>query len=86
MLEIQDDIATDNRGLQYRARGWIGIYFDLNRQDLIAMGYHPGPQFKEILTAVEDAQLEGDIATTEDAKSLVQSRWPIDELNTDSTD
>ncbi len=28
-------------------------------EDLIAAGYSPGPQFKEILSAVEDGQLEG---------------------------
>src|SRR5205807_973378 len=31
--------------------------------DLIAAGYPPGPRFKEILAAVEDAQLEGAIAS-----------------------
>jgi poly(A) polymerase len=49
----------------------------LTGQDLIALGYKPGPRFKVILTAVEDAQLEGDITTTKEAKALVQSRWPI---------
>jgi hypothetical protein len=28
-----------------------------------AAGYKPGPMFKELLTAVEDAQLDGKIAT-----------------------
>ncbi|HEY6251036.1 MAG TPA: CCA tRNA nucleotidyltransferase [Candidatus Angelobacter sp.] len=41
--------------------------------DLIQAGYKPGPQFKELLTAVEDAQLEGSIATKEEALSLVES-------------
>jgi len=40
--------------------------------DLIAAGYKPGPQFKEWLTAVEDAQLEGAIQTKEEALSLVE--------------
>jgi poly(A) polymerase len=42
--------------------------------DLIAAGYSPGPQFKELLTAVEDAQLEGTISTKEEAMEFVQSR------------
>ncbi|HMC30551.1 MAG TPA: CCA tRNA nucleotidyltransferase [Candidatus Angelobacter sp.] len=42
--------------------------------DLIAAGYKPGPMFKELLTAVEDAQLEGSISTREEAMELVQ-RW-----------
>lgn len=41
--------------------------------DLIQAGYKPGPQFKEMLTAVEDAQLDGSISTKEEALSLVES-------------
>lgn len=43
----------------------------LNGDDLIKAGYKPGPQFKRLLIAVEDAQLEGAIATKEEALSLV---------------
>jgi poly(A) polymerase len=39
--------------------------------DLIAAGYKPGPQFKDFLTAVEDAQLEGVISTKEEALAFV---------------
>jgi poly(A) polymerase len=39
--------------------------------DLIAAGYKPGRHFKELLTAVEDAQLEGSIRTREEAMKLV---------------
>ena len=42
--------------------------------DLIAAGYQPGPQFKELLTAVEDAQLDGSISTKEEAMELVRER------------
>jgi poly(A) polymerase len=41
--------------------------------DLIAAGYQPGPMFKELLTAVEDAQLEGSIRTKEEALGLAKS-------------
>jgi poly(A) polymerase len=41
--------------------------------DLIAAGYKPGPMFKDLLTAVEDAQLEGSITSKEEALSLVKS-------------
>lgn len=41
--------------------------------DLIARGYEPGPAFKDALTAVEDAQLEGKIATREEALELAES-------------
>jgi poly(A) polymerase len=41
--------------------------------DLIEAGFTPGPVFKELLTAVEDAQLEGVIATKEQALELVRA-------------
>jgi putative nucleotidyltransferase with HDIG domain len=47
----------------------------LTGHELIAAGYTPGPRFKEILTAVEDAQLEGTIATPDDAMQLVRERF-----------
>lgn len=40
--------------------------------DLIALGLQPGPRFKEILTAVEDAQLEGRIDSREEALHFVR--------------
>jgi poly(A) polymerase len=45
--------------------------------DLIAQGYRPGPIFKEILGAVEDAQLEGRVHTSAEALSLVVERFPL---------
>jgi poly(A) polymerase len=45
----------------------------LTGHDLIAAGYQPGPQFKELLTVVEDAQLDGSIHTKEEALGLVKS-------------
>jgi putative nucleotidyltransferase with HDIG domain len=40
--------------------------------DLIAMGYKPGPLFRQVLEAVQDAQLDGEIATREEALALAQ--------------
>lgn len=42
--------------------------------DLIEMGLEPGPLFKEILGAVEDAQLEGTISSRDDALGLARAR------------
>jgi poly(A) polymerase len=44
--------------------------------DLIADGRIPGPKFREILTAVEDAQLEGRLSSREDALAFVQREFP----------
>jgi poly(A) polymerase len=49
----------------------------LRGDDLIARGYTPGPIFKEILQAVEDAQLEGRVHTSTQALSLVVERFPL---------
>lgn len=47
----------------------------LTGNDLIGMGYVPGPIFREILRGVEDAQLSGEVANTEEARALVLKRW-----------
>lgn len=47
----------------------------LTGDDLIAMGFKPGPVFSEILKAVEDAQLEGEITAAEQAREMVLARW-----------
>ncbi len=49
----------------------------LTGRDLIAAGYAPGPQFKPMLAAVEDAQLEGAIATPDEAMTLVRKRFGV---------
>jgi poly(A) polymerase len=45
-------------------------------RELIAAGYAPGAQFKQMLRAVEDAQLEGAIGTPDEAMRLVRERFP----------
>ena len=49
----------------------------LTGEDLIEMGYKPGPQFREILSAAEDAQLEGTLSTRDQALSFVQREFPL---------
>lgn len=44
--------------------------------DLIAAGYEPGPRFKEILEAIEDAQLEGRLQSREQALEFVGREFP----------
>jgi len=43
----------------------------LTGNDLIQLGYQPGPEFKSILDSVRDAQLNGEIATEIEAKALI---------------
>lgn len=44
--------------------------------DLIDAGHVPGPEFKKILSAVEDAQLEGRLASREAALEFVRREFP----------
>ena len=46
-------------------------------RELIAAGYRPGAGFREMLRAVEDAQLEGAITTPAEALALVRDRFPL---------
>jgi poly(A) polymerase len=44
-------------------------------RDLIGMGLNPGPIFQDILKRVEEAQLNGEIATPEEARQWVEERY-----------
>jgi poly(A) polymerase len=46
--------------------------------DLIATGYSPGPQFKEILSAIEDAQLDGRLQSKPEAMEFVRREFPLE--------
>ncbi len=52
----------------------------LSGDDLIELGHRPGPAFRDILSAVEEAQLEGTVDTREQALELVRSRFPVPAL------
>jgi poly(A) polymerase len=45
--------------------------------DLIAAGHIPGPKFREILSAVEDAQLEGRLPSRDAALEFVRREFPV---------
>jgi poly(A) polymerase len=49
----------------------------VNGDDLIAQGYAPGPKFREILEAVEDAQLEGRLHSHDAALEYVKREFPL---------
>jgi len=55
----------------------------LSGDDLIRLGLPPGPKFKEILEYVEDAQLEGQVQSHDEAVALVRRVFPA-ELRSDT--
>jgi poly(A) polymerase len=79
------DVLASNRNLQYWqfvSDRWRSMPEEAVRprplitgRELIAAGYVPGAQFKEMLHAAEDAQLEGSIQTAEEALHLVRERF-----------
>jgi poly(A) polymerase len=44
-------------------------------EDVLRLGYKPGPLVGEILAAVEEAQLNGELASKEEAISFVHSKF-----------
>jgi poly(A) polymerase len=49
----------------------------LTGDDLNEMGYIPGPQYQQIMGALEDAQLEGLLTSKEQAVAYVRSHYPL---------
>ena len=50
----------------------------LKGEDLIAEGFAPGPRYKEMLAAIEDAQLEGKIADRQEALRYLRENFKPD--------
>jgi tRNA nucleotidyltransferase/poly(A) polymerase len=46
-------------------------------KELIALGYQPGPQFKEVLEHVQTRQLEGTLNSADEALIWVQEQFPL---------
>ena len=57
----------------------------LTGDDLQAMGFRPGPVFSKILRALEDAQLEGELATREEAEKYVLNKFRVKEQKAGTT-
>ncbi len=49
----------------------------LTGRELIVEGYRPGAEFKAMLHAVEEAQLEGSIHSYEEAMALIRAQFPL---------
>jgi poly(A) polymerase len=48
----------------------------LDGNGLAALGFSPGPLFSEMLTALEDEQLEGRVRTRQEAEAFVLKKYP----------
>lgn len=70
-------IAIDTKGLSLcqERLNWPSSQLNppllIRGEDLIRLGFKPGPQFKSILQEVRDKQLEGELRTVEQAQEFV---------------
>jgi tRNA nucleotidyltransferase (CCA-adding enzyme) len=72
-LAAEDSWVQDN--LERYTRRWRHVEPILNGDDLRAMGFQPGPIFREILGALRAARLDGAVSTREDEVALIQARF-----------
>jgi poly(A) polymerase len=73
-LTLYDFTRTKMAGLQPEAIRPAPL---ITGEDLIAAGYSPSPKFKEILSAVEDGQLEGNWDSKDAAMKFVSEQFPV---------
>jgi poly(A) polymerase len=48
-------------------------------KDLIDRGWKPGPRFKEVLTRIQDLQLEGSLTTREEAFAWLEENVSVND-------
>ena len=64
------------RGISLYVTQLKQISQDLNGDDLQAMGYQPGPIFKEILSRLRDARLDEQVTSRREEKTFVEKHFP----------
>lgn len=68
-------LATDREPLRERLlryqTEWRQVEPEITGDDLKAMGLEPGPLFGELLSALRDARLDGEVSTREEEEALV---------------
>jgi len=71
---------TTSRGAAEAARAFIAegaaVTIELKGRDLLALGYRPGPLYRQILAALLDERLEGRVHTREDEIAWVLAHYP----------
>jgi tRNA nucleotidyltransferase (CCA-adding enzyme) len=69
-------VATDSRGVRAHLSHYWETYRHvkpvLSGNDLKAMGYKPGPLFGEVLDALRDARLDGQLSSEEEERRLAR--------------
>jgi len=69
-----DDPRVCERIEAYRAQ-WQNVAPELTGEDLKRMGIPPGPRYREILTQLRNARLDGAVSNREQEQALAQTLW-----------
>ena len=74
---------TTSRGAAGAARDFLAagaaVATELQGRDLLALGYRPGPLFREILDALLAEKLEGRVRTRDEELAWVHAQYPLEE-------
>lgn len=75
LLAVRTSHDVRRRIWEYLTR-WSQVSAPLNGNDLKALGYQPGPQYRDILESLLDATLDGVIQNQEEAKQFLAQNYP----------
>ena len=78
-IAVMSPKALRRRIWQY-VHHWMNVKPLLNGNDLKALGYKPGPQFKTILDRLLAATLDGEIQSPSDAEAYLGQYFPRDSI------
>jgi tRNA nucleotidyltransferase (CCA-adding enzyme) len=76
LLAIRSDRAIRRQIWRYMT-GWSLVKAPLDGRDLKALGYRPGPQFKEILESLTAATVDSQIRDRAEAEAFLQQKYPL---------
>lgn len=68
---LYEQNADKRRDFEYELREWRAIRPSASGEDLKARGLPPGPRYKQILTALQDALIDKQITTNEEERELL---------------
>ena len=72
---------TTSRGAAAAVRDYLAsgasVATELKGRDLLALGYRPGPLYREILAALLAERLEGRVSTREEETTWVKAHYPL---------
>lgn len=75
LLALRGD-ASCQEAIYYYRHHWSQVKPPIDGKDLQAIGYRPGPQFKQILQALTVATLDGAVTSREEALAFLDLQFP----------